>query len=318
MLHSPFYRLKQRQSPGSKPILLSSNMKPHALSPFDLDNDHAYQIWRDEKLAHIPIDISALIVEVKDLNSLSKTEKDKLSASIKVCNMAIYASEQGQDGNKRMMRQFGRQFGLEQLDHNMGVDDGITELEVKTDPLHGRYIPYSNRAIRWHTDGYYNTPEQTIRGLLLHCVEPAATGGETALLDHELAYIHLRDLNPAYIRALMQPDVITIPANIVDGKTLRPGRSAPVFSIDMRGNLHMNYTERARNIEWKDQPRVSEAIKALVELMHSDAHYIYRGTLHPGQGLICNNVLHDRSAFENSARQARLLYRMRYYDRITL
>ena len=294
-------------------------MKPHSRSPFDLDDDHAYQIWRDEKLAHIPVDTSALIVEVKDLNNLSKVEKDKLSSCIKVCNMAIYASAQVRDEDKSMMRNFGRRFGLERLDHNMGADnEGITELEVKSDPLHSRYIRCSNRAIHWHTDGYYNTPEQTIRGLLLHCVEPAAEGGENALLDHELAYIHLRDRNPAYIRALMQPDAITTPANIVDGKTLRPARSAPVFSVDMQGNLHMNYTERARNIEWKNEPDVSKAVKALVALMHSDANYIYRGTLQPGQGLICNNVLHDRSGFENSASQARLLYRLRYYDRIAL
>jgi len=294
-------------------------MNQHSNSPFDLNDNHAYKIWRDKKLATAPTDISALIVDVKDLNNLSNTEKSALSASIKVCNMAIYASAQGQDGNKHMMCQFGRRFGLEQLDHNMGADDdGITELEVKTDPLHGRYIPYSDRAIHWHTDGYYNTPQQTIRGLLLHCVEPAAKGGENALLDHELAYIHLRDINPAYIRALMQPDAITIPANIIDGKTIRPARSGPVFSIDSQGNLHMRYTERVRNIEWKDEPEVSEAIKALVNLMHSDVHYVYRGTLQPGQGLICNNVLHDRSAFENSDNQTRLLYRLRYYDRIAI
>ena len=46
--------------------------------------------------------------------------------------------------------------------------------------------------------------------------------------------------------------------------------------------------------------------------------YIYRGTLQPGWGLISNNVLHDRSAFEDDPDPAhkRLLYRARYYDRI--
>jgi len=287
-------------------------------SPFDLNNDRAYQAWRDTKLSNIPNDISALIVEVHDLGNLREVEKAALSSCISTCNMAIYASAQGHDEDKRMMRQFGAQFGLENLDHNMGADDeGITELEVKDDALHGRYIPYTNRAIHWHTDGYYNTPQQTVRGLLLHCVEPAARGGENALLDHELAYIYLRDLDSQYIRALTQADVMTIPANIVDGKVLRPDRSGPVFSLDAQGNLHMRYTERARNVIWKDDPAVTAAISALVELLHSDASYIYRGTLHRGQGLICNNVLHDRSGFENKAGQNRLLYRLRYHDRVT-
>lgn len=288
-------------------------------TPFDLDDDSAYQLWRTQKLACIPADINALIVEVNDLGNLRESEIQVLSSQIKNCNMVIYASRQGHNGDKNMMRELGRQFGLERLDHNMGADnEGITELEVKEDKMHRRYIPYSNRAIRWHTDGYYNTPQKTIRGLLLHCVEPAAIGGENALLDHELAYIHLRDIDPAYIQALMLPDAMTIPANVVEGKELRPAISGPVFSLDPQGNLHMRYTERARNVDWKDDPVVTEAIDALVKLLHSDASYIYRGTLQPGQGLICNNVLHDRSGFENSAEQTRLLYRLRYYDRLVL
>ncbi len=294
-------------------------MNKPSSSPFDLYDDIAYQAWRTHKLEHAPADLEALIVEVNDLNQLRPLEMEAISACIRNSNMAIYASRQGHDEDKTMMRSFGRQFGLEQLDHNMGADDeGITELEVKSDAAHQRYIPYSNRAIHWHTDGYYNTPQQTIRGLLLHCVEPAFRGGENALLDHELAYIHLRDINPAYIVALMQEDAITIPANIIDGKEIRPARSGPVFSLDTNGNLHMRYTERARNVIWKDDPMVTEAIDSLVALLHSDSRFIYRGTLHPGQGLICNNVLHDRSAFENTDTQQRMLYRLRYYDRIRL
>jgi hypothetical protein len=41
-----------------------------------------------------------------------------------------------------------------------------------------------------------------VRGLILHCVQSAATGGENQLLDHEIAYILLRDENPDHIRAL--------------------------------------------------------------------------------------------------------------------
>jgi hypothetical protein len=33
-------------------------------------------------------------------------------------------------------------------------------------------------------------------------------------------------------------------------------------------------------------------------------------------GLICNNVLHTRSAFSDSPQHRRLLYRGRYYDRL--
>lgn len=288
-------------------------------NPFDLNDESAYQQWRELKLSKAPTDIGEIIIEIKDISNLRKAEKAALSAQLQNCNMVIYASRQGSNEDKRTVRQLGRQFGLEHLDHNMGADDeGITELAVKEDTLHRRYIPYSNRAIRWHTDGYYNVPEQFIRGMLLHCVEPAAEGGENALLDHELAYIHLRDQNPAYIEGLMHPDAMTIPANIVEGKQIRPARSGPVFSLDQQGNLHMRYTERARSIEWKPDQIVTDAISSLLQLLHSDTRHIYRGTLQAGQGLLCNNVLHDRSKFENDAQQTRTLYRLRYYDRIVL
>ncbi len=288
-------------------------------SPFNLDDSDTYRQWREHKLATLPPSLEAIIVEIKDLSRLSESEKSALSACLRDCNMAIYASHQPQPNDKAEIRHLGREFGLERLDHNMGADDeGITELEVKNDAAHKRYVPYTNRAIHWHTDGYYNTPEQSIRGMVLHCVEPAIKGGENALLDHELAYIHLRDLNPDYIKALIQNDAFTIPANIVDGKTLRPDRSCPVFDLDEGNNLYMRFTERKHNIIWKNDPMVRAAVKELGVLLHSDSPQIYRGTLQTGQGLICNNVLHDRSGFEDDETHTRLLYRLRYYDRVSV
>lgn len=51
---------------------------------------------------------------------------------------------------------------------------------------------------------------------------PAKDGGVNAVRDHEIAYIRLRDMNPAYIKALMAPSVMTIPANIEQGTEIRP------------------------------------------------------------------------------------------------
>ena len=33
--------------------------------------------------------------------------------------------------------------------------------------------------------------------MILHCVRPARQGGDNRLLDHEMAYIALRDADPA-------------------------------------------------------------------------------------------------------------------------
>ena len=151
----------------------------------------------------------------------------------------------------------------------------------------------------------------------MHCVSAAASGGENALLDHEIAYIHLRDSNPDYIRALMAANVMTIPPNNENGEQLRPARSGPVFSVLEDGSLHMRYTARTRSIEWSPDPVTLAAVKALEDFLDSSSPYIYRATLQPGQGLISNNVLHDRSGFDDDAAHTRQLYRLRYYQRIT-
>jgi alpha-ketoglutarate-dependent taurine dioxygenase len=290
----------------------------NTLAPFDLDNVADYTAWREQKLDDYPTRIEQLIVEINDPRRLTGAEFEALHERCRKTNMAIYASPAGSDPDKAIPKLLGRQFGLTELDCNMGADDdGVTSLKVVEGKWRSGYIPYTNRPIHWHTDGYYNLPERQIHGLQLHCVSAAASGGENALLDHEIAYIHLRDRNPEYIRALMAANVMTIPPNNENGEQLRPARSGPVFSVLDDGSLHMRYTARTRSIEWLQDPITRAAVKVLNDFLDSPSHYIYRATLQPGQGLISNNVLHDRSGFDDDDEHTRQLYRLRYYQRIT-
>jgi alpha-ketoglutarate-dependent taurine dioxygenase len=285
-------------------------------SPFELDNEKAYQAWRETKLENYPETVEDLIVEVKNPAALSATEFKTIQALLVKTNMAVYAGNTGSNPDKAIPAKLGQQFGLTELDDNMGADDGVTSLKVVSGQWRGGYIPYTDKPIHWHTDGYYNPPEHQIRALLLHCVTPAEKGGENALMDHEIAYIHLRDSNPDYIRAFQVSDVMTIPANIKDGEVIRADCAGPVFSVMADGNLHMRYTARTRSIKWKDDVVTQAAVKTLSEFLHSASPCIYRATLQSGQGLISNNVLHDRSGFEDAGDSKRLLYRLRYYQRI--
>ncbi|MEN8205519.1 MAG: TauD/TfdA family dioxygenase [Pseudomonadota bacterium] len=286
-------------------------------NPFNPDNDTAYQVWREYKLENYPERVEDLIVEIHDPRQLTSAEFEALHERCRKTNMAIYAGSTGSDPDKAIPKSLGKRFGLTELDCNMGADDdGVTSLKVVEGKWRSGYIPYTNRPIHWHTDGYYNLPERQIHGLQLHCVSAAASGGENALLDHEIAYIHLRDTNPDYIRALMATQVMTIPPNNENGEQLRPARSGPVFSVLEDGSLHMRYTARTRSIEWSPDPVTRAAVEALNDFMESSSHYIYRATLQPGQGLISNNVLHDRSGFDDDDEHTRQLYRLRYYQRI--
>ena len=152
--------------------------------------------------------------------------------------------------------------------------------------------------------------------MVLHCVRNAGTGGENRVMDHEIAYILLRDSNADFIRALSAPDVMTIPARLDEFDGVREAQTGPVFSIDAQGNLHMRYTARTRSIEWKQDALTLTAVAALENILDADSPHIHQLKMESGMGLLCNNVLHDRSAFTDDPNNPRLLYRARYLDRV--
>jgi alpha-ketoglutarate-dependent taurine dioxygenase len=288
-------------------------------NPFDLNDTESFLRWRDQKLATAPASVNELIVEVRDPRSLTPNERAALAERIRRCNMAIYASPM-HEADTDIPRLLGAQFGLERLDANwLAGEDGVSEIRVFDNGTRQHYIPYTNRPIKWHTDGYYNPPEREIRAMVLHCVRNASSGGENQLMDHEMAYLLLRDANPQHIKALMQPNAMTIPERVDETDGVRAAQSGPVFSLDAQGNLHMRYTARTRSIEWKQDTATLAAVAALERLLASNTPHIFHARMEPGVGLLCNNVLHDRSAFsDDPTHSPRLLYRARYLDRISL
>jgi alpha-ketoglutarate-dependent taurine dioxygenase len=289
-------------------------------SPFGLDSGSIYAGWREWKLGVYPQTVEELIVPIRNPGAFDADEKKALLERCKRANMAIYQLGTAAGSGKQLVRDLGRQFGLERLDNNLRADeDSITSLRVVPEAGKTHYIPYTNRPLNWHTDGYYNGPDEQVHAIVMHCVMDAAQGGDNSYLDHEIAYLLMRDENPDYIEALMQPDAMTIPANVEEGVELRPAQSGPVFSVQpVNGALHMRYTARTRSIVWKDDRNTRLAAGFLAELLASDSAYIFRHHLQAGQGVICNNVLHRREAFSDAPEpgRQRLLYRARYHDRI--
>ena len=134
------------------------------------------------------------------------------------------------------------------------------------------YIPYSNRPLSWHTDGYYNFhgPSDCVKAMVLHCVRDAVEGGVNALLDHEIAYIRLRDRDPAFIEALTHPEAMTIPAG-EDGYGAR-GRTTPDRSSSSTGKQiarHALHRPQAKFM-WRQDAATQTAVNALEEVLQSD------------------------------------------------
>ena len=286
---------------------------------FSLTDAGAYARWRDSKLAAYPLDPQALWVAIGDPASLCSDEHRALARRCGTFNLAFYTTRRTGDLASADIRALGRQLGLGAIDHNLcGEADGVAAIRVVGGEPAGEYIPYTDRALNWHTDGYYNPMDEQIRGVIMHCVRQAASGGESRFLDHEIAYILLRDENPAYVEALMAADAMTIPANMDGERCLRPARRGPVFAINPRdGRLHMRYTARQRSIAWK-AGAAAQASAYLLECLGGASPYVTRVRLASGQGVICNNVLHARSAFRDhhEAGTRRLLWRARYSERV--
>jgi len=296
------------------------NNETRQASPFDLSNDASYLAWRDSKLVSYPLVIKDLIVPIKNPKKLSFSEKTQILRLLYKTNMAFYQIESDTEVDKDSLGLLGKQFGLAHIDRTLTAEgeDGITPLQVEANGERHDYIPYTDKPINWHTDGYYNEADKPVQAMLLHCTRPAMKGGDNQIVDNDLVYIHLRDKNPAYIKALMQDDVMMIPANEQNGHILRAESVGSVFSINTQGGLYTRYTARKRNIVWKDDPIVKEAVAELNVFLNSDSPYIFCHRLARNQGLICNNVLHNRTGFKNgdNVAQQRLIYRIRYYDAV--
>lgn len=287
-------------------------------SPFNPDNPDAYLRWREHKLAHAITSADELTVEIKNPRALTAAEHAALLGRCRRSNMAIYASR-AEDFDENAVRQLGQQFGLNRMDANwLASEQGVTRITVcAADGLRNAYIPYTDRAIKWHTDGYYNPPERQVLSMILHCAQSAGQGGENRLMDHEIAYLMLRDANSDFIRALSAPDAMTIPQRTDEQGIARAAQTGPVFSIDpASGGLHMRYTARTRSIMWKQDATTLAAVAMLEKLLASDSPHIHHARLESGMGLLCNNVLHDRAEFSDNPSHPRLLYRARYLDRI--
>ena len=113
----------------------------------------------------------------------------------------------------------------------------------------------------------------------------------------------------------MHPEAMTIPDNIESGKVIRAAQAGPVFMCKGSGRLHMRYSARKRNIIWRDTVETLEAVELMKQLMSDDKN-VFKVALKAGQGIICNNVLHNRTSFNDSETQGRLMYRARYYDAV--
>lgn len=287
-----------------------------------IDDDAGYQVWRATKLSRAEKCRTQAAVPLSDLANPDESARREIIQRCRSVNFAHYAAPPSADDSavRQSLRRFAQAFGLRIAEaHRSEGEGGVVALRVSDAPAQQGYIPYSTRGMNWHTDGYYNAPQDRISAFVLHCFAQAAEGGTNDILDPEILYIRLRDSHSAYLGALMHPEAMTIPENVEPDGTVRPASVGPVFYPDPdTGRLQMRYTARTRSVEWRDDPVTREAEAWLREYLARGDPLAIKLRLAPGEGILNNNVLHNRTPFRNGEENdaTRVIFRVRFHNRI--
>ena len=276
-----------------------------------LNTKEDYKRWKDKKLESFTRNIDHLTVHISNPNSVSKPEKNKVISLLRSNNLAFFNIDNISYKDKSSIKRFAFQIGLGDYEFDSRSDDGgLTEIkEHKHNDKISEYIPYTTKELNWHTDGYYNTKDNSILSWLLFCNTQSEKGGVNKYLDHEISYILFNDISNK-IKDLMLENTCCIPENLM---TRRKEVLNPVYMFDDE-KLHMKFSMRKKNIIWNDASL--RAINILKSIIEDSSEYHITKKFAEGEGVITNNVIHKRTAFTNSENKNRLLYRLRSKRRV--
>ena len=263
--------------------------------------------WATQKENNIPKNINEISVEIKDINRTTKNEISKIRSTLDRFNSCLYRSNRDLESNSCLL-DFAKAVGMKTFDcNNIEANEISTISSIKNEKI--QYIPYTNKALNWHTDGYYD--KKPLFSWLLHCINPANDGGENYLLDHELA---MREYVLSYddIEVLMNKRAITIPES--QGSN-RSALSTYIFSFDNDyEKLHMRFSMRKENIKMSDNTLT--AMSKLTNVIENNcSKYSITYKLSKNEGILSNNILHGRNSFKDDKVQRKLL-RIRSYERL--
>lgn len=264
--------------------------------------------WAANKELNIPLNINDLKVNLRDINHVSKNEISQIKEKLTKFNCCIYISDSNLKEDANIMK-FAMSLGMRTFDSHNIDESNISTISADKTENNIRYIPYTNKALNWHTDGYYDS--KPIFSWLLHCVEPALLGGENFLLDHELA-IREYILKHDDISCLMNNNAFSIPKDKVAEREVTTN-----YVCDMNNEykkLHMNFSMRKENI--KIDKDSESAVSKLIKIIKEDCkkyHLTYK--LSKSEGIVSNNILHGRNAFKDG-RVMRKILRIRSHERL--
>ncbi|MEE9319625.1 MAG: TauD/TfdA family dioxygenase [Granulosicoccus sp.] len=262
-----------------------------------------YIHWRSERL-HLQKTTQSPCVLLTDklTNSDNNQALVQLCEQVRLFGFAHYRLSTENEQPRQVVAKLATTLGLHHCDTGVIQDeaDQLSLLENHANSARSRFLPYSNKAMNWHTDGYYNAANDVLRSFTLHCLQSASTGGTLTVMDPELLLIALYDEDPQLVLELTHKQAMLLPANVDAEGHDRPDRRVPVLFAHEDESLGLRYTTRSQHIQWRSEATRIAAERALelIEL-HDEWHTAIR--LQPGEGIVSRNVLHRRDAFDDES-----------------
>ncbi len=247
-------------------------------------------------------DTSTVIeIPAQTLTRLDKATLTNLCHTVIQSGFAVYGWDNEPENIPGALSEMLKQLSLQGGDSGVMREHGdLSLLQDLTGTPRGRFPPYQPAAMNWHTDGYYNAQDQSIRCFTLHCVEAAAQGGALRLMDDTFLVLALHDENPELVKLLSHPEAMTLPHNRDKEGHDRPDRTLPMIFQHEDGAIAIRFTTRSQNIAWHCEA-TKAAAKRAHELIDANPHWQTRINLKKGQGVITRNVLHTREQFIDRA-----------------
>jgi len=307
---SPLHMLSTQHSKRSMDIVLSSLFAGNSASLQEWMDD-AERISRESEQNNgsNPRYISSQV------GKLGQEDLTTLCSAVDRCGFAHYAWNESPEDALASLNHLLLSLGLTNADQGIIRDQGELSLlqDLEGSPR-GRFPAYRASAMNWHTDGYYNDPDDCVRCFSLHCLEPASQGGALILMDDRLLVFALLNEDPALVALLSHPQAMTLPRNRDDHGHNRPDRSVPIIHRNVDGALCMRFTTRTQHIQWRCDATKQAAQRAL-ELINQNSQWHTHLCLKKGEGIITRNVLHAREAFVDAQDQPkRQILRGRFND----
>ena len=189
-------------------------------------------------------------MEIQEPAHLSQAELSALHERVEAMNFALYRTAGEAALSHGALKHLCRQAGLGRLVANLfSESSGVSEIRVATHGARrGEYIPYGNRALNWHTDGYYQPPAQPIDGFAMHTVRAAAAGGQNCFLDPEILYLLLRERDAGLAACLFDAGGDDHTARHRGGWNSAPGAKRAGVFLRRRVAAHAVHVAQARRL----------------------------------------------------------------------